>query len=140
MCRTLERLEARALLSWGRAEAETAARNPSADAVAGRERAVTTPSAEADGFVWTTPLLQQRLLRKRMSLQPLRWLLKAPSEPCTQRVRLLLYFTVQVLRRVLCSPTSRTCIRKSRTVCLEQPVAIEASRLHTVVLLKSVVV
>ena len=42
-----------------------------------------TPSAEADGFVWTTPLLQQRLRRARMSSQPLRYALQARSEPPT---------------------------------------------------------
>ena len=36
-----------------------------------------------NGDVTTPPAKAWRLLRKRMSLQPLRWLLKAPSEPQT---------------------------------------------------------
>ncbi len=38
-----------------------------------------------------------------------------PQHRASEGSRVFLYFTVQVLRRAFRSPTSRTCIRKSRT-------------------------
>ena len=73
-------------------------------------------------------MLEQRLLRARLSLQPLRSALKAPSEPQTLDQRhlliglkagrlsgMFLYFAAQLLRRLLQSATPRSSVRKRRT-------------------------
>jgi hypothetical protein len=87
-----------------------------------------------------------------MRLQPLRWLLKAPSEPQTAKRRhlliglkaarlsgMFLYFAAQLLRWSLRPATPRSSVRKSRTARRRQT-AIEAGMSEAVVLEKTVAV